>query len=98
MSLHNATPIEYQRALYAKKSRADLIAIVQEYVEYSKEHIAARQLLDEMDRLERTESEKTEERRHREALAASHDANKIAKWAIVIAIAALIISVVQTFW
>ena len=38
------------------------------------------------------------DRRHRESVAASKDANKLAKWAIVIAIGALIISAIQTFW
>jgi hypothetical protein len=39
-----------------------------------------------------------EDRRYKESLAASRGANTLAKWAIVIAIGALIISAVQTFW
>ena len=56
------------------------------------------QLLDEMERAEKSEADIAEEKRHKEALDASRGANKLAKWAIVIAIGALIVSVVQTFW
>ena len=71
MSLHNATPVEYKRALYAKKTRSELIAIIQEYIPYSHEHIAAKQLIDQMDRAD-------EERRHRELIEAtrSHTESK----------------------
>jgi hypothetical protein len=37
-------------------------------------------------------------RRHKESMAVASGANHIAKWAIIIALLALIVSIIETFW
>lgn len=49
-------------------------------------------------RFDAQEREVKEEERHAQALRAASGANRIAKWAIFIAVLALIVSVIQTFW
>jgi hypothetical protein len=51
-----------------------------------------------LNQLEAQEREKKEEARHGQALRVAADANHFAKWAIVIAVLALIVAIVQTFW
>lgn len=49
-------------------------------------------------RIETREKDARDEARHTTSLQLASSANHIAKWAIVLAIFALIISVIQTFW
>jgi hypothetical protein len=49
-------------------------------------------------RLEAEERERKEEARHGQALRVAIGANHIAKWAIVIAVLALTVAAIQTFW
>ena len=51
-----------------------------------------------LERFEAEERERKNEERHAQALRVATGANHIAKWAIVIAVLALIVAVVQTFW
>jgi hypothetical protein len=90
--------IQMLRKHYANLSRAQLIEKLQTRVPYSDDHIAAKQLLDEMDRSEQAKLQDEERARHTDAMRLAGGANHIAKWAIIIAILALTVSVVQTFW
>ena len=51
-----------------------------------------------LQRFDDNDRENKESARHREALERAEGANHIAKWAIVIAGVALIVSIIQTFW
>ena len=94
----SAEDFENAKKLLAEASAVDLrIAISQEPPE-SEARIAAEYLLDEMERKGRDDAIKEEERRHKEALDVSRSANNLAKWAIVISIAALIVGALQKFW
>ena len=51
-----------------------------------------------LERIHAKEREEKEENRHRIALQVASGANRVAKWSVVIAVLALIVAVVQTFW
>ena len=76
---------------YNKKSEAEIKAEMARYDEESPERAAFEHLLSER-------REAREDTRHVQALSVATGANHIAKWAIVVAVLALIITVVQAFW
>lgn len=89
--MSTADQIARHRAAFASLSDEQLLAITWEQAANPPMAIAAKQELE-------SRKEKADAARHNEALSASSTANTIARWAIVIAIGALIVSVVQTFW
>lgn len=76
---------------YSGKSDAEIKAEMARHDEESPERSAFEHILSER-------REEREEARHTKALSVARGANHIAKWAIVVAIVALIVSVFQTFW
>jgi len=83
--------IARHRAEFASLSEEELLAITWQDAANPPRALAAKQELE-------ARSERAEIARHKEALGAASHANTLSKWAIVIAIGALIVSVVQTFW
>ncbi len=76
--------IEDYRQHYASYSRADLIKETLKWVPHAPQHIAAKQLIDEMDKAD-------SDQKHRESLQQSHRANKLSIWAIIIALLSLLL-------
>lgn len=81
--MHIPRPVEIQqyRERFQNHSRSGLIEEMQTYVTHSPQHIAAKQLLDELDQEE-------SDRKHEEGL-------KVQKAAIVLSVIAIVVSVVS---
>lgn len=92
--------IEYFLKIYRRESYGipKLEQIRAEYVTGSPEHLAATQLIAEIKEAEGQMDRKREDAKHTEAMTVARGANHIAKWAIVVALLALFIAVVQAFW
>jgi len=75
------------RKYYASYSRAQLIQEMHKWLPHSEKHIAAKQLLDEMDRID-------SDQKHEENIKTTKEANRLSRVAIFIAILSLIVATI----